>query len=72
MTEPDIIIIGSGPAGMSAAITAAQHNATVCIIDEQPDAGGQIYRGLARCSNVNAGHLGKERFWLARADEAIR
>lgn len=42
----DIVIIGAGPAGMAAAITACQHGASVVLLDEQPAAGGQIYRGI--------------------------
>ena len=42
----DIVIIGAGPAGMAAAIVARRHGATVILLDEQPAAGGQIYRGI--------------------------
>jgi NADPH-dependent 2,4-dienoyl-CoA reductase/sulfur reductase-like enzyme len=41
-----LAIIGAGPAGMSAAITAAQHNLDVVVLDQQPTPGGQIYRAL--------------------------
>lgn len=40
----DLAIIGAGPAGMSAALTAADHGLTVVVIDEQQRAGGQIFR----------------------------
>ncbi|MGW1550065.1 FAD-dependent oxidoreductase [Streptomyces sp. NPDC002346] len=40
----DVAIIGAGPAGMSAALTAADHGLTVVVIDEQQRAGGQIFR----------------------------
>jgi len=42
----DVAIIGAGPAGMAAAITARQHGASVVLLDEQAAAGGQIYRGI--------------------------
>lgn len=42
----DIAIIGAGPAGMAAAIAARKHGASVVLLDEQPAAGGQIYRGI--------------------------
>ncbi len=42
-----IAVIGAGPAGMAAATVAAAHGATVLLLDEQPRAGGQIYRGVA-------------------------
>ncbi|MVA73130.1 FAD-dependent oxidoreductase [Agrobacterium vitis] len=46
----DIIIIGAGPAGMAAAIEAKAHGASVCILDEQPTPGGQIYRNVMKAS----------------------
>ncbi|MFI6088608.1 NAD(P)/FAD-dependent oxidoreductase [Streptomyces sp. NPDC051218] len=36
--------IGAGPAGLAAAIAAAQRNVRVTLIDSAPQAGGQIYR----------------------------
>lgn len=45
---------------MSAAICAASHGATVTLLDEQPTAGGQIYRGLSNGDTRIAGLLGKD------------
>src|SRR6218665_2639249 len=39
-----LIIVGAGPAGLSAALTAARHGLAVVVVDEQHDAGGQIFR----------------------------
>lgn len=58
--EFDIIIIGAGPAGMSAAIEAAKHGASVCILDEQTSAGGQIYRNVSNSNEHHAKILGKD------------
>jgi len=44
--EYDFVIIGSGPTGMWAAITARQHDLSVLVLDEQPTAGGQIFRNI--------------------------
>ncbi|MGO4382270.1 FAD-dependent oxidoreductase [Pseudoduganella sp. RAF53_2] len=41
----DIIIVGAGPAGLAAAQAAAASGASICIIDDNPFAGGQIWRG---------------------------
>jgi len=41
----DIIIVGAGPAGLEAARAAAPGGASICIIDDNPLAGGQIWRG---------------------------
>jgi thioredoxin reductase len=44
-TEPyDVIIIGAGPAGMGAADELAGHDLRIVVLDEQAQAGGQIYR----------------------------
>lgn len=43
----DIIIIGAGPSGLSAAIAARKFGATVLLLDEQGEPGGQIYRRVS-------------------------
>lgn len=43
-TRFDLIIVGAGPAGLSAALTATEHGLRVVVIDEQHDVGGQIFR----------------------------
>ena len=40
----EFVVIGSGPAGLNAAITAANLGVQVTIIDENPQIGGQIFR----------------------------
>ncbi len=42
----DLAIIGAGPAGMSAAITATKAGARVILLDDKKRAGGQIYRNV--------------------------
>ncbi|HMC67415.1 MAG TPA: NAD(P)/FAD-dependent oxidoreductase [Gemmataceae bacterium] len=58
MSQRPLVIVGAGPAGMSAAIAAAEAGIRPAIVDENPDIGGQIYRqppaGLR--SAVSAGH----------------
>jgi D-hydroxyproline dehydrogenase subunit alpha len=41
----DVLIIGGGPAGMAAAVRAAECGAHVGIVDDNPNLGGQIWRG---------------------------
>ncbi|MEJ8562118.1 NAD(P)/FAD-dependent oxidoreductase [Yoonia sp. GPGPB17] len=40
----DIAVIGAGPAGANAAMTAARAGASVAVVDEQPKPGGQVWR----------------------------
>ncbi|QIB64148.1 FAD-dependent oxidoreductase [Kineobactrum salinum] len=44
MKQVDLAIVGAGPAGMAAALTAVEHGLQVVVIDEQQRAGGQILR----------------------------
>ncbi|HEY9038090.1 MAG TPA: NAD(P)/FAD-dependent oxidoreductase [Roseovarius sp.] len=48
MSDFDLIVIGAGPAGMSAARTAACGGLQVLLLDEQERPGGQIYRNVGR------------------------
>ena len=60
MMETDIIVLGAGPAGMAAATQAAQFGLKVVLIDEQAEAGGQIYRAVGRSSARQLDILGSE------------
>ena len=40
----DVIVIGGGPAGMAAAVSAARGGARVAVLDDQPRLGGQFWR----------------------------
>jgi NADPH-dependent 2,4-dienoyl-CoA reductase/sulfur reductase-like enzyme len=44
MSRAPLVIVGAGPAGMAAAITAAEAGLKPLVVDENPGAGGQIYR----------------------------
>lgn len=44
----DLAVVGAGPAGMTAAMTAARLGLKVGLLDEQPRPGGQIYRNPAQ------------------------
>ncbi|MGS0743890.1 FAD-dependent oxidoreductase, partial [Glaciimonas sp. GG7] len=41
----DVLVVGAGPAGLSAAHSAAAAGMQVGLIDDNPMAGGQIWRG---------------------------
>ena len=42
----DVVVVGAGPAGMSAATRAARAGLSVVLLDEQDAVGGQIYRAI--------------------------
>mgnify|MGYP005850773597 CR=1 FL=1 len=60
MTRYDLAIIGAGPAGLTAAATAVEAGLSVCVLDEQPRAGGQIYRDVERAAGLRGDILGKD------------
>ncbi|HTW49642.1 MAG TPA: FAD/NAD(P)-binding oxidoreductase, partial [Acidobacteriaceae bacterium] len=57
----DILVVGAGPAGVAAAVCASETGRSVALVDDNPAAGGQIWR--------RGGHLPEQaRTWLARLD----
>lgn len=40
----DLLVVGAGPAGMAAALAAADHGVDVSVVDSYPDIGGQYFR----------------------------
>ncbi|CAM3613108.1 Putative FAD-dependent pyridine nucleotide-disulfide oxidoreductase [Deinococcus saxicola] len=50
-------MVGAGPAGLMAALTAAQGGLRVLLLDAQPTAGGQIWRAAAAGQKGTAGDL---------------
>lgn len=55
----ETLIVGAGPAGIAAAVTAAERGARVGLVDDNPAAGGQIWRDGAPLPSA-------ARHWLAR------
>jgi len=43
--ESDVVVAGAGPAGLAAAWRAATSGLRVAVVDDNPTAGGQIWRG---------------------------
>jgi NADPH-dependent 2,4-dienoyl-CoA reductase/sulfur reductase-like enzyme len=57
----DVLVVGGGPAGLAAAYRAAQAGRRVVVIDDNPDAGGQIWRGGERDAPSREAQI-----WFAR------
>ncbi|MGN6317147.1 NAD(P)/FAD-dependent oxidoreductase [Trinickia sp.] len=56
----DLIVIGGGPAGMAAAVTASGLGLKVALLDEQYRPGGQIYRNVGIADSSVKTLLGKD------------
>ena len=57
MTSYDLLIVGAGPAGLSAAAAAAEHGLSVAVVDEFPQPGGRM---------LGQFHEEKGRWWVGR------
>jgi len=63
----DVVVIGGGPGGLAAAATAAEAGMSVCLVDDNPACGGQIWRG-----NANEGPpTGPGAKWVARVRDRV-
>ncbi len=56
----DLIIVGAGPAGMSAALAAEKLNLRVLVLDRQDCPGGQIFRDAGRRGMSGAAAIGAD------------
>ena len=50
----DVLVVGAGPAGLMAALTAARAGARVVLVDEQSEAGGSLLGGGDRIDGADA------------------
>lgn len=67
----DALVVGAGPAGISAATVLRELGMDVMVVDEQPAPGGQIWRAIETVATTPAGKLlGDE--YLAGSDLARR
>lgn len=57
----DVLVVGAGPAGIAAAVRAAESGARVALLDDNPAPGGQIWRSGAHLPSA-------ARQWLAKLD----
>jgi sarcosine oxidase, subunit alpha len=67
----DVLVVGAGPAGLSAALAAAASGAKVIICDEQPELGGSLLSepGDSHAADINGVPAST---WLARAIDTLK
>jgi NADPH-dependent 2,4-dienoyl-CoA reductase/sulfur reductase-like enzyme len=58
----DLVVVGAGPAGLSAAARAADLGLSVLLADENPAPGGQIYRAVTTTPVTERAVLGED-YW---------
>ena len=61
----DVAVVGAGPAGISAALAAADSGRTIGLIDDNPAAGGQIWRAA-----YNSARLSASSIWFDRLNKS--
>jgi len=72
----EVVVVGAGPAGLAAAVSAANAGRRVALVDDNPEAGGQIWREggvrptAAREWMRKLGSSGVARFFGARVFDA--
>jgi D-hydroxyproline dehydrogenase subunit alpha len=66
--EFEVLVVGGGPAGIAAAVRAAEEGCTVAMVDENLHPGGQIWRGASESSAVekDGKTAGDAPEWMAR------
>ena len=68
MIKTDVLIVGAGPAGLAAAYWVSENGRSVTVIDDNPDPGGQIWRGEKKKPTSPAATAWFERIRNARID----
>ena len=59
MKDGVAVVVGSGPAGLAAAVELARHAVDCVLLDDAPRVGGVVYRGPLRTTASPPAHLGK-------------
>src|SRR5690348_7266723 len=62
----DVVVVGAGPGGIAAAAVAAEAGMHVCLLDNNPASGGQIWRGLTTDSAGHSPHGRHFTHWTKR------
>ena len=65
----DVLVVGAGPAGIAAAVRAAEEGCKVAIVDENPHPGGQIWRG-SPATGTHSKAVASAGEWMGRLSRA--
>ena len=68
----DVVIVGAGPAGMTAAVTLSGYGLSVAVFDEQSAPGGQVYRNVQKAGARMGTVLCRDRFTRASVDHGLQ
>jgi len=66
MIEREVVVVGAGPAGLSAAIQAAKAGADTLLIDENGKAGGQLFKQIHKFFGSKSHHAGERGIDIGR------
>jgi NADPH-dependent 2,4-dienoyl-CoA reductase/sulfur reductase-like enzyme len=72
MRRVEVVVVGAGPAGLSAGIAAAEAGAEVLVIDEYPQPGGQIYAQTPQSFRVDADAVTSEHHQAQKLLKKVR
>ena len=67
MIETDVLVVGAGPAGLSAARAAAGHGCRVLVVDENDRPGGQLFKQIHKFFGSKLHDAGTRGFDIGRA-----
>lgn len=61
-----VLVVGAGPAGIAAAVSAAEAGSRVALLDDNPEPGGQIWRAERGQPGAGVSHGGPSAHWRTR------
>ena len=68
----DVLVVGAGPAGLSAAVAAADAGARVLLVDEQPNWGGALLASTEHIGSATASEWTRKQVERLRSNPRVR